>query len=82
MGDWQVWTKGRHDFLKEREQQVHRQAIISQEKYKIEIEGMKEGTRIVIKQKFMNEWREAREAQLDYLRKTNVSMRNEQIDQK
>lgn len=56
--------KGIEDFMLEKQRSDASKQILCQEKHIIEIEAIKEGIRIVLKQRFLTEWQEAKRLNL------------------
>ena len=69
---WQVRQKSREDYLKERDRWTVIKDEVNKVKYQAEIDGLKEGMRLIIKNRVMREWRAAK------FKKYNQAIKNEE----
>lgn len=64
-GEWITKWKRKEEWFKERQKIKTQEELIAAEKYKIEIESLKQAVRIVLKQKYLTEFMRVKIAEID-----------------
>lgn len=81
-GEWITKWKRKEEWFKDRQKIKTQEEIIMAEKYKIEIESIKQAVRVVLKQKFLTEFMRVKVAEIDLQNQTKKRTKKSSIDAK